>query len=134
MNKAEFHVLTVQSTKAKPLVAAALLYDKTPRTLLWGFTCDRNSFHVYMAEDGIHKLVYSEDGQVLEHKHESQQLSPGECVPDKRLYPEACDFGLCSILQDYGISLPFTTWAGNRTTMRWYGLTLDEAQKAKRVA
>lgn len=87
-------------------------------TLLYGYTCDRNSWHVYL-NDGwseVIALCYDKDGNILSTRRhsfadcEKSEIYSFSCiVPDKRLYPEACDFETCCILADHGANLPFTT-------------------------
>lgn len=47
-------------------------------------------------------------------------------VPDKRLYPEACDFEFCRLLKERGISLPFTVFNSERVAKDFYGFTLED--------
>ena len=54
----------------------------------------------------------------------------GEFIPDKRLYPESCDYEFCCLLKERGITLPFTRFdkEGNwqdPELHRFCGLTLD---------
>ena len=47
-------------------------------------------------------------------------------IPDKRLYPETCDFMFCALLKSAGIYLPFTAFDKNRPDKKFYGFTLEE--------
>lgn len=89
------------------------------RTLLWGYDTDRNSWHVYNTDAGlIHRLIYRGDRAA---KHETMFSSLGELVPDKRLYPEACDYDFCRHLVNQGIHLPFTGFDHSRPVSTFYG-------------
>lgn len=47
-------------------------------------------------------------------------------IPDKRLYPEACDYHFCKLLKDKGVNLPFTSYNERRTKADFYGFTLED--------
>lgn len=108
MNKQELEALATLSAQPRPTLPEALT-DKTPRTLLYGYTCDRATWHVYLDEAGLlHKVVY--DHNELMWKHESGVIPDSQLVPDKRLYPEDCDAEACALLIKAGCRLPFTTF------------------------
>lgn len=91
-------------------VGAAQLADRTPRTLLYGYTCERNSFHVYLDEDRyIHRVIYDYDKLVIAHDY-ALELPAELCVPDKRIYAEHSDYEFCLVLHHMGLHLPFTTF------------------------
>ncbi|KVP39814.1 hypothetical protein [Burkholderia ubonensis] len=129
MQKIDFDTLMAHVHHIPARVRASDLADQTPRTLAYGYTCERDTFHVYLDEDGIHKVVYrfSQPASVLVmHKHENEGLLHAECVPDKRLYPEACDFAFCALLKTHGVHLPFTTWNDRAMTRQFNGQILRE--------
>lgn len=134
MNRTEFEVLTVAAYDVlhdEPrVVRASDLQDATPRTLAYGYTCDRETFHVYLSADGIHKVIYVDDKPRM-HKHEGAGLLLTECVPDKRLYPETCDFEFCDLLMSRGVRPPFTTWNDLRAPQLYYGKLLEELTTAE---
>jgi hypothetical protein len=67
-----------------PLVAASELSDRTDRTLLFGYTCDRQTFHVYLKDGEINRIVYDRDDNIL--KDESgEAVQVMHLVPDKRV-------------------------------------------------
>lgn len=69
------------------------------RTLLYGYTCNKKNFHVYMKNMKI--------------------------VPDKWLYPEYCDYRFCKLLKNHGIELPFTAYQEERPIKDFYGFTIE---------
>ena len=92
------------------VVCTELLQDKTPRTLIWGYTCERHSFHVYLDNKGtLNKVVYKFGGEIVLSKT-GKTLVAEECVPDKRVYPQHCDFEFCKQLQSLDVNIPFTTY------------------------
>ena len=94
----------------------------SPRTLLYGFTCDRATHHVFQDEFGhVHLYVYRNNYQAPETPLRQVDVSGEgvgsleEIVPDKRLYPQHCDYDFCRYLKKQGIHLSFTTWEEQRT-------------------
>lgn len=101
------------------------------KTLLYGYTCERETFHVYIKDEKIYVVVYHQDySQGKLRPRNMRQLtvtSNQDYVPDKRLYPERCDYGFCRLLKEKGIHLPFTTWNGNiEISKEYYGFTLED--------
>jgi len=88
-----------------------------PKTLLYGYTCNRETHHVYQDHAGrIHIYVYQKNlGEPETSIHEVDVSGEGiatldDLVPNKRLYPQHCDHDFCLYLKDQGVHLPFTTW------------------------
>ena len=82
------------------------LKNQEDRTLLYGYTCERDTWHVYLKDGKIHVVIY-------EYKQSPREVNTATnegFVPDKRLYPERCDFEFCKLLADYDVYLPFTTY------------------------
>lgn len=99
LNQTWERVLTVDS-----------LTDKSPRTLLYGYTTDRNTWHVYLNEYGkIVRLETSDSGLILFESDEPPS-SNRDYIPSKRLYGESCDFEFCRLLKGLDVALPFTTF------------------------
>lgn len=97
-------------TVISAVVSAGMLKDTTPRTLIWGYTTDRDSFHVYLdAEKTLHKVVYAYNKEILLCKSE-KSLDAEECVPNKRVYPQHCDYEFCKLLHSLHVNIPFTTF------------------------
>ena len=112
--------------------------DMTPhlkdRTLLYGYTCDRETFHVYMKNQNIHvviyKSVYDENTEgkfKVVNMREVDVQSNNDFVPNKRLYPERCDYYFCRLLKNHDVYLPFTTWTDDVEEKDFYGYTLEDA-------
>lgn len=102
------------------------------RTLLYGYTCAREDFHVYIKDTQIHVVVYkndySKDFVKPKEMREIQVTSNYDYVPDKRLYPEACDYLFCKLLKKRSIPLLFTYFDDKRVTQGFYGFTLEDCQ------
>lgn len=127
MNKAEFQ--TIEKLNQTPKVLSVHDFqDKTPRTLLYGYTSNRFTWHVYL-EEGTLDIV------TLSYRDEKKNVCVIEentdFLPDKRLYPEACDYEFCRLLKQQGLSLPFTNWDEKREEKRFYGTQRHEASVKK---
>lgn len=126
MNKNQYLQLTTEAAPELFRADASVLVDQTPRTLLYGYTCDRETWHVYLADGAIHKVVYGYPKSLELYVHQSQGLTLEDCVPNKRLYPEACDFEFCSLLTSRGINLPFTVWSDTRPPAAFHGEVVSD--------
>jgi hypothetical protein len=118
MNADQYAQLT-QSPAAAKVLRLVDLQDQTPRTLIFGYTCNRETFHVYIGKDHqLHVLLYSPifDNEssdrfyILQHFEEGGQTDNHGFVPNKRVYPESCDFEFCRLLQTCDVNIPFTTF------------------------
>lgn len=86
------------------------LSNTKDRTLLYGYTCERDTWHVYLSGGGIFTVVYSYNGE----PHQVAVHTNHDYVPDKRLYPERCDYEFCKLLKKEGVYLPFTTYSEHK--------------------
>lgn len=105
MNQHEYEAL--QKTEST-LISADLLRNKSARTLLYGYTLERDTWHVYLDENGKIQTVkygYGEDAPINAINVSWNE----EYIPSKRLYAEKCDFEFCSLLKQHNITLNFTT-------------------------
>ena len=94
-------------------------YEGPDKTLVWGYTMDRSSFHVYSIDNLIHRYIYdfNEDETKFDVKKEWE---PSELIPCKRTYPSASDFEFCKKIIEMGESISFTT-LDNREPAQFYG-------------
>lgn len=93
-------------------VAEVGAMDNTTKTLLYGYNTDRETYHLYQEYGELHLLVYS-GKQLMDHKH-GRTLPVDKLVPNKRLYPESCNFDFCLQLKKLGVHLPFTNYNPER--------------------
>ena len=118
--------------KIDELISAKDLLNTKDRTLLYGYTCARETFHVYLKNNEIHTVMYNNDysGDYTKPKNmrELAIKSNYGYVPDKRLYPEACDYEFCRLLKENGIYLPFTNFNENRPEQDFYGYTIEDIE------
>jgi len=88
------------------------------KTLLYGYDCDRNTHHVFQDALGfIYLYVYKKltlggvKDLVKIDVSGDGIASLDDLIPNKRLYPQYCDYDFCAYLKGKGVDLPFTTWA-----------------------
>lgn len=101
MNKEEYgNIIDLQLKGVSP-VNVDDLYNKSDRTLLHGYTCDRDTFHVYIKDMKIHTVTYRTDykNNTPIFMEEIQIAKNDDYIPNKRLYPETCDFEFCEKLR-----------------------------------
>lgn len=124
MNKDQMELLEKCAVR-NPVIKVGMLEDWTPRTLMYGYTCERHTFHLYLdSSRKFQKVVYDHDGILLEH-FQGPAIEAEQCVPDKRLYPENCDFEFSRLVKVAGVHLPFTTYDENRIR-QWPGKKLED--------
>lgn len=136
MTKEEYESLYNIHEIDKPITVEDLEGNIEDRTLLYGYTCDRDTHHVYIKDGIIHTVVYNTVNSVLYEKpdeiREINVTTDRQYLPDKRLYPERCDYKFCELLKKRGFSLPFTTWtdpseiSARTINGKFYGKTLED--------
>lgn len=129
MEKEEFEKLS-EIKKSEDLITVKDLVNKQDRTLLYGYTCSRETFHVYLKNLEIHTIIYQMD--YLTHKpinmREILVEDNYKYIPDKRLYPETCDYEFLKLLKANGEYLPFTFFNEDREVSDFYGCTLEDGK------
>jgi hypothetical protein len=99
-----------------------ILAYRGERTLLLGYDCDRNTWHVYLQNGEIHKLVYDHNLRVVSYFHADSFACRTLC-PDKRAFSESTDYVFAKLIaeriDEYGIC--FTTHDDEAETLRRAG-------------
>lgn len=128
MNKKEYDKLIELKSGQIPVVQIFNLNNKADRTLLYGYTCDKDTFHVYIKNMKIHIITYTTDFRNNKPDFIKEILikSNNDYILNKRLYPETCDYEFCEILKQIGYNLPFTLWNYDRPISQFYGFTLED--------
>lgn len=112
------------------LQAAHYVRCGTPRTLMFGYTTDRFTFHVYVANELLHKLIYDSITLIPYLYESAERFSCGQVIPDKRAYPERCDFQFCRNILDLGFSIPFAMWNDDHyEDTLLHGITYEACQE-----
>lgn len=122
MTEAQMKLL-IAITKKRKFVPSLLLNQKD-RTLLWGYTTDRDSFHVYMKGGVVYRIIYSAQSQpYVERALEDPDLF----VPNHRVYPDASDFEFCRLLLDLGVNhIPFLRYNSGREPTQYHGKIVED--------
>lgn len=96
------------------------------RTLLYGYTCARDTFHVFKLANELHVIIYDHNNDITMHRH-GDALPAKQCVPDKRVYPESCDFYFAVLLREREVNIPFLPFDHSRFervhNLQFHGLT-----------
>lgn len=82
--------------------------NKEDRTLIYGYTCDRETFHVYFKNKKIRVIKYG--GYKNIPLTEINPKTNQDFIPDKRVYPDASDYNFCLKLREFGYEIPFTSY------------------------
>jgi len=111
MNKKQYNKLSHMDEEAS-LISVTDLIDRRDRTLIYGYTLDRYTFHVYLKGGKIHRYIYSEYVNVEGYDEYicGAGLPVKSVIPDKRIYPAKSDYEFCKILMKGGEFLSFTTF------------------------
>lgn len=115
MNKQQYEGFYLEK-----LVTIDELTDKSNRTLLWGYTFERESYHTYINNGEIITVIYNYDENPRRVEIQENQ----NYIPNKRLYPECCDYEFSTLLSSRGCYLSFTTYDEERCKNKYYGRIL----------
>lgn len=102
MTKQELAVLLTQ-INPEPMVNINELPEGFEGTLVYGYTCDRHTFHVYAKDGEIHALTYNHEGEMITHSS-GKEIYGGYCIPNKRIYRQESQFFFLSILAQKGFN------------------------------
>lgn len=129
MNKSEYETYCVEGRKDPVHVIDMSEVPGEDRTLVYGYTTQRNTFHVYKADGQLHVLIYDQDNRKVWYEADTS-IQSERCVPDKRAYPERCDLGFARLMRERDCALPFTGFDSERTFLgqQFAGLLLDETR------
>lgn len=133
MTKKEFDLLNNITKKNEAVIEVS---DLEPfvgdRTLIYGYTCKKETFHVYIKDKQIHAVVYNtdylNDPPRPKNMREIIIKSNRDYIPDRRLYPERCDYRFCEMLKRKDISLLFTGWTVGVGLKDFYGFVLEDCK------
>jgi hypothetical protein len=102
------------------------LVNKNPRTLVYGYSLDRDTTHVYLGSDGlIHRVDYSH-GDILIAHVSAVSFDINDLRPSKRSYPERTDFEFAKLVAMRGGDLCFTSYTEGVEAANFYGYRAEE--------
>ena len=113
----EFESLKKVKQDKPTIITIEDLINRDDRTLLYGFTFNKDTWHVYLKNNEIYTVVYEFNGRPQPIEVRTNE----DYIPDKRLYPERCDFEFCNLLKQKGFELPFYQWKDNVDFKIYYG-------------
>ena len=119
MNIKEFELLKKGDIIKKHILTVDDLNNKQNRTLLYGYTCNRETWHVYLKDEVIYTVMYGGYDNI--DISEVYVKTNNDYIPNKRLYPECCDYEFCKLLKEYEVFIPFTTYNKEREYSQYYG-------------
>ena len=112
------------------IIKTSELVGSNDRTLIYGYDIERNMFHLYLKYEKFNFIKYNSNKEVISYGYGLSKICAEDCIPDKRVYPEACDYYFCKLLMNKGVKIPFTTFNRNRVEKQFYGLTKDDFDKS----
>jgi len=123
MNKTQFENITLLPI---PHITINDLTNQTNRTLIYGYTCERHTFHLYL-KNKMFYCIYYDTNHIILHRIIGESIDPANCIPNKRVYPESCDYEFAQLLKLRGYALPYTTYNEQRAKIlkkkKYHGLT-----------
>lgn len=123
MTNEEYEEVYRYMESAPNIISVSCLKNHTDRTLLYGYTCDRKTWHIYLKDGLIHLNCYGKSWDNRPDFYENYlaiDLNDVNIIPDKRLYPFCCDYEFVKLLKSKGIDMTFTTWE-EREPRPYYG-------------
>lgn len=98
------------------------------RTLLHGYTCDSETFHVYLKDRQIHRVIYKYPDILLSSICDVE-IRVDQMAPNKRTYPAACDEQFCLLMHYKGQHVSYTTFEA-REDIPFHGKLIEELKTA----
>ncbi|PTH78213.1 hypothetical protein [Aeromonas veronii] len=113
-----------QRSSANAIVGSDLS-NQEDRTLLYGYTVERETVHVYLYGGEIFCVTYF----YKEEPKLKQITTNRDYLPNKRAYPEQCDYEFCHLLLKHDQQISFTTFneeTAKKKTGKYMGEVLPE--------
>lgn len=130
MRKEQLDILQTPVDRPSRYIYVNDLTDQSDRTLLYGYTTERHTFHVYLKDGVFHTLVYEYNRAIPIYYNCGTSIAIDTdpfVVPNKRLYPETCDFEYCMLLRSRGaLTVSFTGYDDKRSAKQYYGRLYGE--------
>lgn len=126
MNKEEHKILRSYDF-VEPALHVNDLECKDDRTLIYGYTCDCDTWHLYLKDNHFVWVLYNHKNEILA-SYIKKEIIIGEdpILPNKRVYPSASDFEFCALLKRYDVHPCFTSFDKEREKKQFYGILLKE--------
>lgn len=125
MNKEQYRTLEC-STQKKDEVSIDELIDRSDRTLIYGYTIDRETFHLYLENGQFNLAIYDAYDCLVKSARGKAQMSVSDCRPSKRAYPERSDFEFAMLMKKKEANITFTTFSKVNKEGRFHGKRVEE--------
>lgn len=116
MNRSEYDTVHAHSAPEpeEPKLTAQEFAGSGDRTLLYGYTVERYTHHVYLKDGKLHVYIYRGVPKPEEDKLVSfisgRTIYASDTVPSKRAYPQYSDAAFCHRLISLGLDPRLTSW------------------------
>lgn len=94
-------------TNSEPPKVSVDQFPEGDHSLLYGYTTERETFHVYIKDGLLHRHIfdgYGENIVTLDHIS-GKELPAVKLAPNKRIYSERTSLTLAKLLKEYGVEL-----------------------------
>ena len=131
MKKEEYEKLFKSNVDTSVYIKVSDLKNKEDRTLIFGYDVDRNSFHVYFLNGKFNIIIYSLH-KLIYYSCSLEKVDSEKCIPNKRIYPESCDYEFVNLLIEKGFGdslcvLPFDEKRAKKLeNKRFHGKVISE--------
>lgn len=123
MTREEFEKIRYNQGTLSILVSD--LENQNDRTLLFGYTCNRDTFHVYLKDGNLHRVIYDFKKNIMDHIH-GKALEVWTCIPNKRTYPERTDLEFTQVVMNKGYEMMFTSYVDGVEEQQFYGKIAED--------
>lgn len=133
MNAEQFANLREAQVKVEVVSVTELEHQGRDRTLLYGYTGDRDTFHVYLKDRKIcvtaYKNHYGREPDEVRLTASDDHLKFYN-IPSGHVYPSACDEQFCRLLLSKGYSLSFRSFE-EREEKPFHGKLIEDLSEAR---
>lgn len=93
-------IRTIQKRDHRPKVMAAQFAAGGDRTLVYGYTVERDTFHLYVKDGRLHRFIYREGlaGLTVTSYEQAASMHARDMVPSKAIYWRRSDYEACWFL------------------------------------
>jgi hypothetical protein len=112
MNLTELSEL--RAARCRPRTLSATDLSGPDRTLAFGFTSGKDTWHAYLRDGAIHVFVYDGVRGAIGCHDARITWAVTDLVPDKRVYPESVDVEFARLMLDRGQDLPYGQFSSRR--------------------
>lgn len=97
------------------------------RTLMYGYGFESDTFHVYLKDGQIHKVVYGYPDKLI-YSSSGESAACVSLAPGKRAYPAACDAQFAKLMLEKNQYVAYTTFQ-EREDIPFHGLLREELKE-----